>query len=217
MPSCKQCKYFDANNTACVLKGDKGGRSWCRNCVTAIFREEIPFLKGKILEIGGGQWNAPRRHIRNNPECKYHGLDPRWGNCPELGGYKGTVGKIPFENDYFDRILAFETMEHWADHKESVEQGLSEIHRVLKRDCEVCITVPIHLHGSKEFLTGDMAKIEGYFNGELWKNVRYEEWRKDFEPLPPAQNWRGSLEFFTKCSTQKTPSSWTLRINATKV
>lgn len=217
MPICISCNYFDKNTSNCSLKCDKGGRSLTRNCVYAIFKEEKPFCIGEVLEVGGGQWNVPRKTLRAKPDCTYHGVDPRWGDIPALNGHKGTVGSMPFfEDNFFTRVLAFETMEHWAEGKETIERGLKEIHRVLKPDCEVCITVPIHLHGTKEFRDGDIDKIKGYFNTGLWKNIRLEEWRKDYEPLPPSQRWYGTLEYYRKYSSQKVPSSWCLRINATK-
>ena len=216
MPACKQCNHFDKEAIKCSLNSDKHGRSYLRNCVCAIAREEMAICKGNILEVGGGHWAYPRTTIRKNPECKYFGVDPKWANCNRMGGYKGTAEHIPFENNFFDRVLAFETMEHWIEYKESPEKGLKEIHRVLKSNGTICFTVPIHLHGSKEFLSGDINTIKGYFTTNLWKDVVYEEWRKDYEPLPPSQNWRGTLEYFKKCSAQKVPSSWTLRINATK-
>lgn len=216
MPTCIDCSYFSKETQNCTLKCDKGGRSYMRNCVYAIFLQELLLCKGNILEVGGGQWNPPRRALRANPECKYHGLDPRWGNDEKLGGYKGTVAHMPFADNYFDRVLAFETMEHWREHADPVVQGLKEINRVLKSNCGVCLTVPIHLHGGKEFIDGNMGRIKGYFNNSTWKDVKFEEWRKEYEPCPPSQVWGGNLEYFKNLSTQKHPSAWTLRINATK-
>jgi len=216
MPSCIQCGYYDKESVKCSLRCDKGGRSYLRNCVYAIARQEIPLCKGNVLEVGGGHWPYPRRTLRAIPECKYFGIDPKWANCARIGGYKGTASHIPFEDNFFDMILAFETMEHWAEYKESPEMGLKEIHRVLKPNGGICITVPIHLHGAKEFIMGDLITIKSYFSTGLWKDVRYEEWRKDYEPLPPSRSWVGKLENFRKWSTQKEPSSWTFRINAEK-
>ena len=217
MPTCLQCIYIDKENSRCSLKCDKGGRSSSRNCVYAIWKEEAPLCKGKVLEIGGGHWNLPRKNLRSRPDTTYFGVDPRWADNVTLGGYKGSAAHIPFEDNFFDRVLAFETMEHWGEGGEPAPDGLKDIHRVLKPDCTVCITVPIHLHGTKEFVNGDIEKIKGYFENNLWKNVRYEEWRKEYDPLPPSQNWRGKLAHFKKVSTQKVPSTWTLRINAEKL
>jgi SAM-dependent methyltransferase len=217
MPSCKNCKFIDLEHSSCKLKGDKHGRSYVRNCITAIWIEEQPLCKGNILEVGGGQWNAPRKTLRSDPNCKYFGVDPKWGDAPEIGGYKGSVCNMSFfENNFFDRVLAFETMEHWQDKEDPIKKGLSEIHRVLKPNGVVCLTVPIHLHGHEIFRQGNLEKIRAYFDDKMWKNVVFQEWRKDYDPLPPSQNWHGNLEYYAKYSTQKIPSSWCLRINATK-
>lgn len=114
MPACIQCQYFDKEKVKCLANCDKNGRSYTRNCVQAIFMQELSLCKGKILEIGGGHWKFPRKSIRKKPECQYFGVDPKWADNEALGGRKGSAAHIPFENNFFDIVLAFETMEHWG-------------------------------------------------------------------------------------------------------
>jgi hypothetical protein len=90
----------------------------------------------------------------------------------------------------------------------------------------VAISVPIHLHGSDEFVEGDVEKIVSYFDPKLWSEIVTDEWRRWHEPLPAYKGWlenrlRRHYESlvkkgFEKQVVQKEPSSWSLSITARK-
>lgn len=216
MPACRECNWFNKHEQKCSLNIKP--RCAIRNCIHAIAIDEIKSCNGKVLEVGYGVWKTPRREIRKKPNCQWFGIDPRWKTVPEIGEYKSTVGKMPFEDNFFDYVFAFDTMEHWMEYGEHPTNGLREINRVLKPGGIILITVPIHLHGGREFIIGDIQMILSYFMPNLWTNLQYEEWRKDYDPLPPILNYeKYHKDIVYKFSSQKIPSVWTLKIRAIKV
>jgi SAM-dependent methyltransferase len=99
---------------------------------------------------------------------------------------------------------------------------MKEIHRVLKPNGWFLVSCPIHIHGAMEFVAGDMPKILSYFDTDLW-GVSTEEWRKDYDPLPPYEAWvyKGKTiekfkESIFKNSTQNYPSGWELFVKLRK-
>ena len=63
----------------------------------------------------------------------------KYGNH-NLKYVSGSVEKLPFENEQFDIVISFETIEHV---KESVQKSfLNEIKRVLKKDGMLIMSTP---------------------------------------------------------------------------
>ena len=63
--------------------------------------------------------------------------------------YKGDVSKLPFEDNFFDTIIAISTLEHvglgsFGDplYKEGDFEAVKELRRVLREDGRMFITVP---------------------------------------------------------------------------
>jgi ubiquinone/menaquinone biosynthesis C-methylase UbiE len=84
----------------------------------------------------------------------------------------GDVTKLPFENESFDKIILSEVLEHVPDDK----MALSEIHRVLKNNGVLVVTVPNHdypflwdpLNWLREHLgLGHFHPDSGFFGG-IW-------------------------------------------------
>lgn len=105
-----------------------------RNAIAACSNEVF----GTILDIGCG--TKPYENLFN---CdSYIGLDTNNSGHNHLSSkidvyYDGL--KIPFEDEYFDTILAFQVLEHVDD----IESMLAEIRRVLKKSGKLLITVPL--------------------------------------------------------------------------
>jgi SAM-dependent methyltransferase len=139
--------------------------------------------------------------------------------------WHGRASKIPLPDNHFDMVVAFETMEHWTEWQDSPINGLREINRVLKPGRKLVVTVPIHLHGGDEFVSGDIEKILGYFDLSQW-DVKTYEWRREHAPLPVHKGFNNSRrrkiytqlteEGFAKQTVQKEPSTWCLNIVAVK-
>lgn len=221
MPACRDCLHFSAEAGDCTL--NVKGRCALRNCVFAVQQKYRPVMRGRVLEVGYGAWPFPRRRLQRDRRrrVQWHGVDPRFPTIAAAGRYQGTVAHLPFEPDYFDVGLAFETMEHWTEYLETPRQGLAELHRVLKPGALLVVTVPIHLHGAPEFVRGDVATILDYFEPHRWRELRAEPWRRDFAPCAPCLNWlmdgsRETRRQVVDASAQRVPSSWTLEITARK-
>lgn len=98
-------------------------------------------VKGYILDIGcGGGRNMENLH-QLAPESKIWGVDysetsveaskkknQRLVEAGKMMVFHGTVEQLPFDNDFFDGVTAFETIYFWPGPKESFD----EVFRVLQ-------------------------------------------------------------------------------------
>jgi 2-polyprenyl-3-methyl-5-hydroxy-6-metoxy-1,4-benzoquinol methylase len=66
----------------------------------------------------------------------------KYSKTPNLTYHHGSVLEIPFDANYFDVVVSFETLEHLTDH----QLMLSEIKRVLKDDGILIISTPDKLN-----------------------------------------------------------------------
>lgn len=174
---------------------------------------------GITLEIGGGVNQVFRRAIwRKGAGHQWVGIDGNWDDRPLKSRYKGLVSRIPFGDEAFDSVVAFHSMEHWESFGDPIQDGLSEILRVLKPGGFFAASVPIHSHGDKVFIVGDLASIRGLFSDARWKEVKFEEWRRDHDPLPPDPPDEREIAELRKSIPRPTPiTQWMLEIRATKV
>jgi SAM-dependent methyltransferase len=107
-------------------------------------------------------------------------------------------------------------MEHWREWGETPVKGLQEIWRVLKPGGWLLVTVPIHMHGSSEFVAGEVDTILSYFNPLLW-TFKADSWRKRYAPLEKFTAWEARDDKLVRTfSDLSDPVTWMLRINATK-
>jgi len=111
------------------------------NLLGLIFKEKV---KGKkILEIGVGGEGGMINLLKDENEV--HGIDASESariNCEKRGlkvdVFNLDMHAIPFEGDYFDIVIAFEVMEHFANPQFVVE----EVKRVLKKTGFFLISTP---------------------------------------------------------------------------
>jgi ubiquinone/menaquinone biosynthesis C-methylase UbiE len=121
--------------------GEKASRSYAEaygehptNRITA---ENAELETGhKILDIGCGTGSALRAasEIIENGELVGLDISPTMieiakakGDRTDIRFTVGVAQDLPFESDYFDRVLAINTVHHWSDHR----AGLDELNRVL--------------------------------------------------------------------------------------
>ena len=195
--NCRDCKYFDKENIKCRVEGG----SPIRKCVVAINKELAKEIKDmnkpvKILEVGCGSWSYIKDNISGN--VSWEGIDvveeDRKGR-QTIATKVGSVENIPFADESFDIVLANQSMEHWYEYGVTFDRGLAEISRILKSEGKLILNIPIHLHGHRWFLKGEVEKIKNLFKGDYWNNMIFEKWRFDPVPLEKYFGWRDN--FFT--------------------
>jgi len=216
MPACINCHRFDNQDQLCTIKQG----SPIRKCVIALLEKECEHLrKMRVLEIGCGGWDFAKSILEANG-CEWFGVEPQLVDekgRPSIATHQGSVTKLPFENNFFDYVLGNQTLEHWYEFKVSFSKAFREIYRVLKPGGTISMNVPIHLHGYPFFVKGDISGILELFNPNLWQNVRYEPWRKSYEPLQPFRGWRlNGISDKVLIRSQQQPSSWIMQIQAEK-
>lgn len=87
-----------------------------------------------VLEVGVGD-GVLKSYIKNNTDIEYKNLDIAEDLNPDV---VGSVEQIPFPDNSFDLVCAFEILEHLPFDK--FEKSLKEIKRVSKKD--VVISLP---------------------------------------------------------------------------
>ncbi|MDA3855184.1 MAG: class I SAM-dependent methyltransferase [Candidatus Woesearchaeota archaeon] len=213
--SCKNCKYLDKKNKKCKIESG----SPIRKYVIGINKNFVEYLSKQkkevsVLEIGCGSWSYLKENLPKN--VKWHGIDPLdiKDGKKSIATKKGSVEKIPYNDNMFDFVFSNQSMEHWIEYGVTFNKALSEISRILKIKGEAHINVPIFRHGHKVFVKGDKKEIINLFDSKSWKIEKYEEWRKDPRPLEIYEGWRAHRVLCNYFKTKK--SSWILNLVISK-
>lgn len=106
------------------------------------FKRVLPFLKAKCLDAGCGEGKLA---AKLNEFAETVGMDISQEAVrlakkkhAKINFKQGDVSKIPFKNEEFSTIVAFEIVEHVLD----TDKMFSEFNRVLKKAGCVCISTP---------------------------------------------------------------------------
>lgn len=149
-----------------------------RKCQHAIADFHLDKLQGvDILEVGCGS-KRKGEFIKNlvTPHCQWRGMDIK---KTDLTTDIGRVENMPFNDEEFDIVIGNQTMEHWDD----IPKALSEIYRVMRHPGELYLNVPIYLHGSEYFVTGNLEPVAKMLKEAGFHNIVVETWRKGHEGL----------------------------------
>jgi len=228
---CKQCPKYDQRKHSCTVPFG----SPVRKCVAAALESHLHRTKGMTtLELGYGRRSLAKRVVESSGGS-WTGLEPTAERAQTArigtGGY-GHAASIPFEKETFDFVFGIQSIEHWAEENTAIpvrsthESCLREIWRVLKPGGAIYFDAPIHLHGDEMFIVGDLSRIMGLFDADLWTNVVAEKWRYDHDPLPryptPAKesiHWPSRIAGYSEEDVDRIKadgSVWLLTLTAEK-
>ena len=154
---------------------------------------ELPIVRGycaqiaprmRVLDVGCGAWTAARDQCRK-VGAEYEGIDvlrEYYGQPTVATRFEG-LQDLSFPDESFDLVFGNQSMEHWAENGCSLEWGLYQCFRVCRVGGRVCMNVPIHFHGTTEFLMGQVDKLRTIF-ARFSGAVDFEEWGRPSSPLP---------------------------------
>jgi SAM-dependent methyltransferase len=139
----------------------------------------------RVLEVGCGSWDRVRRHCAQ-VGAHYEGIDTE---AAYFGVQSGAtrlenLAALSFADDCFDRVIGTQTMEHWAEHGCTLDWGLYQCFRVCRPGGQVLLNVPIHFHGTRPFMLGDLGALRRKL-APFSAQVLLEKWGSPADPLPP--------------------------------
>jgi SAM-dependent methyltransferase len=137
----------------------------------------------KVLEVGCGTWSRIRDHCLR-VGASYEGLDvlPEYYGVPCIATRLENLAALSFRDEEFDLVIGNQTMEHWAEHGCTPQWGLYQCFRVTKPGGSVFLNVPIHFHGTKDFVHGNFDRLQALF-GMFSGDIAIESWGNPTAPL----------------------------------
>ena len=191
MPKCSECRMLVNNQCSAYTKASEIlGREIppppLGACMIPIVEDYLSLIEPgmRVLDIGCGSWNIIKKYCQN-VGVDYEGIDTE----PEYFGKKKAATRIEnlanlsFPDEYFDLVIGNQTMEHWGEYGCSLQWGLYLCFRVCKSQGRVLMNVPIHFHGTKTFMLGELQKIKSLFTLFSGK-VDFHKWADVSAPLP---------------------------------
>ncbi len=215
--ACRRCEFYDAARRRCSI--EEG--SPVRKCVIAINRKLLAELNAtrariRVLEIGCGSWSPIKEGVSGLVE--WHGIDVQRviRGKPTVATAIASVEEMPYPDEYFDFVYGNQSAEHWFEYGVTFERALAEISRVLKTGAPLHLNLPVHLHGNKVFLRGELDAFLGRLDPAAWDVECVEEWRKDPSPLPAYAPWRNSVIMSSALWPRRPDTAWILNVKARK-
>lgn len=191
MPGCKSCRRLvDGQCTAHLEALEVLGREispppigGCVVEIVATYLEQI-HAGTRVLEVGCGTWDRIAKHCAE-VGAHYEGIDParEYFGKPTIATRIENLAELSYDDEEFDVVIGNQTMEHWAEYGCTIPWGLYQCFRVCKTGGVVRLNVPIHFHGTADFLLGRMERIRAYL-APFSNSVTYEPWGKPTAPLP---------------------------------
>lgn len=189
MPDCKECRWFNGTTcTALLPDWPLSPVNRVRACVVAIGEEYNGLIKPgmHILEIGCGTWSPTREHCLK-VGAQWDGIDisPTYYGKPTIATRIESVENLSFPEEIFDLVIGNQTLEHWNEFGCRPEIGLWQCFRVCKPGGVVCLNIPIHFHGSRIFVEGDIPAIKELFQ-PFASHIEMEDWGRNRTPMEPV-------------------------------
>lgn len=163
----------------------------------------------RVLEVGCGAWGLIRDRCQA-VGAQYEGIDTvtEYFGVPSVATRFENLADLSFESDFFDLVIGNQTIEHWNEHGCRTDWGLYQCFRVCKPGGQVLMNMPIHYHGTRLFLLGNLDKIKALFT-PFSTEIAMESWGKDSGPIAPYYA-------HPNYSRLKDKSAYNLDIRATK-
>jgi len=193
MPGCLECRELIQEECRAVKKAKAMlGRTLppppLGACMIPIVEDYLCFIKKgmQVLELGCGAWDLIKNHCLA-VGAHYEGIDV----LTEYLGKKTVATRIEnladlsFPDEQFDLVIGNQTMEHWAEYGCLLPWGLYQCFRVCRPQGRVLLNVPIHFHGTRIFMLGELDKLRRVLI-PFSNQVTFQAWGKPSTPLPPV-------------------------------
>jgi SAM-dependent methyltransferase len=137
----------------------------------------------RVLEIGCGSWSIVKdKCIEAGAEYQCVDITMEYYGKKTVATRVENLRNLSFNDEYFDIVIGNQTMEHWKENGCSLKRGLGQCFRVLKLNGKLLLNVPIHFHGSSEFILGNLNKLRNSIS-KYSNEIIFEKWGDSPEPL----------------------------------
>lgn len=144
----------------------------------------------RVLEVGCGSWSRLRDRCLE-VGADYQGIDGAESVTSVATRFE-NLADLSFPDETFDFVVGTQSMEHWAEYGCSLEWGLYQCFRACRPGGRVLMNVPIHFHGTSEFILGRLDRLRTLFD-RYSGDVQFEEWGRDSDPIPSYFPYPGYL------------------------
>ena len=196
--NCLQCNMYDRGSCrAWALAIDELKRTLppapLGSCMLPIVERYLAFMKPgmRILDIGCGSWSRIRRHCQEIGAA-YDGIDvaETYFGVPTVATRLENLADLSFPDESFDVVVSNQSMEHWGEFGCSLRWGLYQCFRVCKLGGRIFLNVPIHFHGTKEFMLGQYGRLMNELL-HFTEDARLEKWGHPSGEMPPVYPFPG--------------------------